>query len=212
MTDTTSTDLGPFFKRYDRRNRLFLATAFAASLALSAVIAAHMLTAAGVKGAAVLWGAGVVSPPLGLAAWWIFGEVLALGRRRASPPDGSHPVGASDARDGVRIANAGFAFNVVFAVTVTTGQLLMALLLFGVRAPGDLIARATLAAMGAVTIYLGNLWPRMPTPRAPEQRAATRMKANRSSGWLMVIVGLLVILLGLFLPLLYPFVRSLPRP
>ncbi len=56
------------------------------------------------------------------------------------------------------------------------------------------------AWVGAVTIYLGNLWPRMPTPRAPERKAATTMKVNRFSGWLMVIIGVL----GLFLPLLHP--------
>jgi hypothetical protein len=57
---------------------------------------------------------------------------------------------------------------------------------------------------GAVTIYLGNLWPRMPTPRAQGRKAAIMMKANRISGWVMVIFGLLVVLLGLFLPLLHP--------
>jgi hypothetical protein len=80
----------------------------------------------------------------------------------------------------------------------------MASLVFGYRIPGDLIARVIMLVVGAVTIYLGNLWPRMPTPRAPERTAAIRMKANRISGWVMVISGLLVVLLGLFLPLLVP--------
>ena len=206
MTTATSTDLGPFFNRYDRRNRLVLGAAISASLVLSAVIATRLLTteAPGAKGIALLWGMGVVFSPLVITAWWIFGELMALGRRKASPPDGSHPAGADDACNGVRIAKAGFAFNLVLIATAIAAQVLLALLVFGYPVRGDLIARVTTVAMGAVTIYLGNLWPRMPTARGPGQKAAIRMKANRFSGWLMVFVGVLVVLLGLFLPLLYP--------
>jgi hypothetical protein len=80
----------------------------------------------------------------------------------------------------------------------------MASLVFGYPVPGVLIARVIMVTEGAVTIYLGNLWPRMPTPRASDRKAAIMMKANRISGWVMVIFGLLVVLLGLFLPLLHP--------
>jgi hypothetical protein len=211
MTDATSfdmgsTDLGPFFKRYDRRNRLVLGAAISASLVLSAVIATHVLTTGGpgAKFVAIVWGMGVVFPPLGIAGWWTFGELIALGRRRGTPPAGPLPTGADDARNGVRIANAGFAFNLAFVAALITGQALMASLVFGYPVPGVLIARVIMVTEGAVTIYLGNLWPRMPTPRAQGRKAAIMMKANRISGWVMVIFGLLVVLLGLFLPLLHP--------
>ena len=205
-TETALTDLGPFFRRYDLRNRIVLGASACASLVLAAVIATRVLTTGtpGLRGIAAVWGVGVVMPPLVIAAWWTFGELIAFGRRKASPPDGSHPAGAVDARNGVRIANAGFAFNLVLIGTLIIGQLLMAFLVFRSPVPGPLIARATMVAMGLVTIYLGNLWPKMPTPRAPERAAAARMRANRFSGWLMVTVGAVALLLGLFLPLLNP--------
>jgi hypothetical protein len=138
---------------------------------------------------------------------------MAYGRRKTSLRDGRHPASSDDARNGVGIANGGFAFNVVLTATMLIQQALMALFVFGYLVPiGVWITRATCIAVGAVTIYLGNLWPRMPTPRAPESKAAIRMRANRSGGWLMVMFGLMVILLGVFLPLLNPVVRSLPRP
>jgi hypothetical protein len=74
---------------------------------------------------------------------------------------------------------------------------------------GEWIARGLMVALGAVTIYLGNLWPRMPTPRTAERSAVIRMKVNRVNGWVMVITGLLTMLLGAFLPLLRP---HLPHP
>jgi hypothetical protein len=88
-----------------------------------------------------------------------------------------------------------------------TQQILMALLAFGhpLGYPvGFLIPRVTMIAVGAVTIYLGNVWPRMPTPRGPEPRAAATMKVNRRVGWFMVIFGLLIVLFGLFLPSIVP--------
>lgn len=212
LTDASATDLGPFFKRYDRRNRLVLGAALVVSLVLSAVIAAHLLTTggAGLKRLPVVWGMGIMFPPLFIAGWWTFGELIALGRRKHYRPDGSHPAGAVDARNGVRIANAGFVFNLALMANSIVGQVLMASMVFGYRIPGDLIARVLMLLVGAVTIYLGNLWPRMPTPRAPERKAAMTMKANRISGWVLVTIGLLMILLGLFLPLLVPGLRHHP--
>jgi hypothetical protein len=212
MTDTYLADLAPFFERYDRRNRLVFVAAISASLTLSAVIFMHGALLAGGTGAtpAAVWGFGIVFSPLVLVAWQIFGELIALGRRRSSLPDGSQPASADDARNGVRIANAGFVFNLGLMAALITQQACMALYVFGYQS-GDLVPRATTVAVGAVSIYLGNLWPRLPTPRTPEPRAAIRMKANRFAGWLMVIVGVLVVLLGLFLPALYPLLRELHR-
>jgi hypothetical protein len=212
FADGPSTDLSPFFRRYDRRNRIVLGAALGAGLVLSAVVATRLLT----TGAPVprlappAWIMGVVFPPLLIAGWWTFGELIALGRRKHNQPDGSHPAGADDARNGVRLANAGFAFNLVLLAATITGQVLMVLMVLGIHIRGDLIARAIMVVEGGVTIYLGNLWPRMPTPRVPERKAAATMKANRVSGWVMVVFGLLMILLGLFLPLLVPGLRHQP--
>ena len=209
MTDATVTDMAPFYQRYDRRQRLVFVTAICASLVLSAIIFKHGVSR-GVEPAAVranLWGFGILFAPVFIVGWQIFTELLVRWRRRASSPNGRHPAGMEDARNGMRIANRGFVFNVVVTAAVIMQQAIVALLAFG-YSTGDLIPRATCVAVGAVSIYLGNLWPRMPTPRAPPQKAAIRMKANRFAGWLMVIVGLLIVLLGLFLPLIYPLVRA----
>jgi hypothetical protein len=208
MSDTTLTDLGPFFERYDRRNRCLMVTGICASLILSALIATRLLAtgAPGLKGVAVMWGTGVVFSPLFISAWSAFGVLTALRRRKAASPDGRHPLGAVDAGNGMRIVNAGFAFNLALIGTMLTGQLLMAMLAFGFghQVRGDLVARAIMLTVGAATIYLGNLWPRMPVSRAPAQKAALRMKANRYAGWLLVIIGLLIALWGLFFPNISP--------
>ncbi len=208
MTDMTLTDLGPFFRRYNRRNRFVLGAAVAASVAMSATTATRLLSTggSGVRGPGVVWGEGVVLAPLVIAAWWACGELIAHGRRKASPADGSHPAGDLDARNGVRIAMAGFVFSLALVTAMIAMQASMALLAFGYQFQGELIGRAITIAMGLATIYLGNLWPRMPTART----AWRQMQVNRFWGWMMVIAGLLVVLLGLFLPLLYPVVRSLP--
>jgi hypothetical protein len=212
MTDTVLTDLGPFFERYDRRQRLVFTAAISVSLTLSAVILSRGVTMVAPPAIReMVWVLGILFAPVFIVGWWTFAEYMARKRRRTSQADGRHPASADDARNGVRIANGGFAFNIVVTAAVVVQQAVMALMASG-HLLGDLIPRATCVAVGVVTIYLGNLWPRMPTPRAPEQTAAKLMRAHRSGGWLMVICGLLVVLLGLSMPLLYPVVRELPRP
>jgi len=205
MTDSTLTDMAPFLERCDHRNRLVSVAALSASLVLSAVNVLHgMLTTGGTSRTppAMLWVFGIVFTPLVIVSWWCFTELMAR-RGRASSPDGRRPALADDARNAVRVANAGFVFHLGLNAAVVAQQAFWGLATFGYPV-GDLIPRATTVAVGAATIYLGNLWPRFPTPRAPERKAAARMKVNRFSGWLMVIIGVLVVLLGLFLPLLYP--------
>jgi hypothetical protein len=206
MSDTTSIDLARFFERYDTRNRLVFVAAISASLVMSAVIFAHgPATTLGLTAtkAESTWWYGVMFSPLFIAGWWTFGELVAFGRRKGKPPAGPLPTAAVDVSNGVRIANAGFAFNVAVTVTVVVSQALMVFFVFGYPvAAGEWIARATMLAVGAVTIYLGNLWPRMPVPRVADRTAAVRMKVNRASGWIMVGCGLMVILLGLFMPYL----------
>ena len=212
LANRSQTDLGPFFRRYDRRNRFVLGAAAVASLILSAVIATRLLDTGGasLKGLPVVWAMGVAFAPLFIAGWWTFGELIAWGRRKAQPRDGSHPAGADDARNGVRIANAGFVFNLALIANAIIGQALMATLVFGYAVPGVLITRAIMVMVGAATVYLGNLWPRLPTPRAPEREASVRMRVNRFCGWVVVTFGLLIILLGLFLPVLVPNLRGHP--
>jgi hypothetical protein len=211
MTDTSQIDLGltdlaPFFERFDRRNRLVFVAAISVSLVMSAVILAHGPPTPGwmpAKAAATAWWFAILFTPVFLVGWYVFGEFIALGRRRGRPPAGPLLTGTDDARNGVRIANAGFAFNLVLMATTVIGQALWMPFVFGYRvSAGEWIARAIMLAVGAATIYLGNLWPRTPVPRAPERTAAIRMKVNRISGWMMVITGLLAVLLGLFLPFL----------
>jgi len=205
MTDTT-TDMTGFLERYDQRQRLLFTAALSAALVLSAVIVTHVLMTgeAGPKPVAgAVWLLGVVFPPLFVVGWWSYAEHLVRARRKTAAPDGRFPTSAHDAHNGVRIANAGFVFNIGVMASVIAQQAVMALMAFG-RPTGDLVPRATCVAVGVVTIYLGNLWPRMPMPRPPGRTTATRMKSNRMGGWVMVIGGVLVVLLGLFMPLLYP--------
>jgi hypothetical protein len=206
MTDTTLTDMAPFFERHEHRSRLVSVAAISASLVLSAVIFAHGVRATGAASAtpaSMTWAFGVVFTPVVTIAWWGFTEWMARRRRKGASADGGYPAGMDDARNGVRVANAGFLFHIGLNGAVLAQQAFWALVTFGYPV-GDLIPRATTVAVGAATIYLGNLWPRLPTARAPEPVAAKLMKVNRFCGWLMVTTGLLVVLLGLFLPLLYP--------
>jgi hypothetical protein len=216
MTDTASPDLGPidlapFFERYDRKNRLVFVAAISASLTMSAVMFAHGPPAAGwihPQAAETARWFGILFAPVFLAGWYVFGALMAHGRRKSRSPVGPLPTSEDDARNGVRVANAGFVWNLILTATMIVQQALWLPFVFGYRvAAGVLIARAIMLTVGAATIYLGNLWPRMPAPRAPGRTAAIRMKVNRISGWVMVVFGLLVILLGLFLPLLVPGLR-----
>ncbi len=199
MADTTSTDLAPFHKRYDQRQRLMFVAALSASVVLSAVNAMHANEAPGARAAPLLWASGIVFGPLFIAAWWGVTELIARWRDRRPPP-----ASADDARNGVRIANAGFAYNAALIAAVIGSQVIVALSAAG-YAGGAWIGRATLVAVGAALICLGNVWPRFPTPRAPGQAAARAMRINRLWGWLMVIMGLLSVLSGLFLPPHHPW-------
>ena len=194
MTDTTRAELAPFFERYDRRNRLLFVAAIPASLALSAVILTH-----GAPTTRLLW-LPIVTPPLFIVAWWGVMELIARWRDGMPPP-----ASADDARDGRRIANAGFAYNVALTAAAIGAQAIVALAGLGYSG-GEWIGRATGVAVGAALICLGNVWPRLRTRRGPAQKAASEMKINRLWGWLMVIMGLLS---GLFPSLFHPLVAAL---
>jgi hypothetical protein len=212
MSDMSAMDLPAFFARYDRNVRRLMLAAICATLLLSAVNAGQLLTAGtSAKPIGAMWGMGVFYSPFLSIGWWIFTEFMA--RRRNAAPDAGIPANADDARNGMRIANAGFAFTAVLMTVGITQQIFMGLTIFGyhISPPGGwAFSRIVMLLVGGVTIYLGNLWPRMPVSRAPEQKAAARMKANRISGWFMVIVGLGIILLGLFLPYIAP--PGIPAP
>jgi hypothetical protein len=212
MSNTLWPGMAAFYQRYDRRMRQLMASAMSAGLLLSAVVATHLLDAgkADAKLAGMLWQFGVLFPPAFTAAWWLFTELMARGRRKASPPDWRLPTGEDDARNAMRIANAGFLFTLALTATGFANQALMAALAFDQplgQPAGQWITRAIMVIVGAVTMYLGNVWPRMPILRAPEQKPAAQMRAHRLIGWSLVIFGLMIVLLGLFLPLL-----QVPRP
>lgn len=207
LDDAGLTDLRPFFERYDRRYRQMMVAALCASLMLATAIATRLGAGAspGLRGVSVMWGTGVVFTPLFIAAWWGIWGLVALRRRRTAPFDISRPAGPVDAGNGMRLAHAGFAFNLALMAAMLAGQVVILLVVFGFGPfRGDLIARAIMLTVGAATIYLGNLWPRMPVARAPDGKAARQMKANRYSGWFMVIVGLGVFLWGIFAPFAPP--------
>jgi hypothetical protein len=204
MTDMTSTDMARFHERYDQRQRLLFVAVLCASLVLSAVNFAQTSGAPGAKAAPMLWGFGIVFPPLFIVTWWGVMELIARWRDRRAPP-----TTAVDVRNGVRLANAGFAYNVAITGALIGSQAIVALAAFGYSG-GDWIGRAIALAMGAALIWLGNTWPRFPTPRAPAQKAARVMRINRLWGWLMVIMGLLSVLSALFLPPLVPWVSHHP--
>jgi hypothetical protein len=207
MSDTILAGLDSFYERYDRRVRRLMAGALCVSLLLSTAIAASAVGSQGAdpKLASVLWRFGVIFPPSFTALWWIFTELMARGRRKATRPDWRLPETADDARNGMRIANAGFVFTLGLTATIVANQALMALPAFGhpLGQPlATLAGRVIMVIVGAVTMYLGNVWPRMPALRAPDQRPHTQMKANRLIGWFMVLLGASFVLLGLFLPTL----------
>ncbi len=202
MTATLSPDMIVFYRRYDRKLRRLMAAALGASLLLSAIMASRLLTAGGLDSiaSASVWRFAIGFTPLFTAAWWIFTELMALGRRRATVPDWRLPTTPVDSRNARRIANAGFVFTLGLMATQIANQALTALLVFGhpIGYPaGEWVARATMVIVGGVTIYLGNVWPRMPTPRAPELKPAFQMKAHRLIGWFMVLFGLGIVLFGL---------------
>jgi hypothetical protein len=194
MTDMISTDMARFHARYDRRNRLLFAAALGASLALSAVNFMRTAGALGAKAAPLMWGLGILFPPLFVVAWW--GAMELIARWRDGLPAATN---SDDARDGVRIANAGFAYNLALTAAVIGSQAIVALAAYGYSG-GAWIGRAAAVAVGAALICLGNVWPRLRTRRA---RAASEMKINRLWGWVMVILGLLSVLAGLF-PSVFP--------
>lgn len=207
MSYSTMIDQNAFFARYDRKMRLLLAAALCAGLVMSFVIAGQALATSGgdAKLVSNVWRFGILFPPLLTIIWWAFTEIMAHGRRKASP---MRPVTSEvDAHNAIRIANAGLVFTIALTVVGVVGQVTTALLVFGhplAYAQSIWSARLTMLTVGMVTIYLGNVWPRMPVSRAPEKRSARQMKVARLTGWFMVIFGSGIVLLGLFLPYIAP--------
>ena len=199
MTDMTQAGMVRFHQRYDLKQRLLYAASLSASLVLSAVMLAHgTLTGGGLQWFTIAFF------PLFIGAWWVAQEFIVRWR------DGRLPMSEDDAPNGVRIANAGFLFSVALMACLLGGQTVATLATFG-YAVTDWVPRATMVACGVALICLGNVWPRLPTPRARAARAAKEMKINRLWGWVMVLQGLGLVLLGPFLPLAYPVLRSLLR-
>jgi hypothetical protein len=202
MTDTPFIDVAPFLERHERRTLRIFITMLSVSLVLSAIIVARGTLTAGEPGASdiELW---LVAAPAPLVIFMLWIGPVLYDRKRPVLPDGSLPMNTDDARNIARVANAGGIFVTGMYAVMIAGQALWVSRSFGVLPSLDMNpvwgARAVLLATGALSIYFGNVWPMMPTPRAPEHKPATRMKYNRFVGWLTVILG---VLLGLaaFLP------------
>lgn len=203
MTDTAPIDIAPFLERHDRRTRRGFIAMFFISFILSAVIFAHGALATGAPGAVLsdLW-TPIVIAPLIIAGLWIASARSA--RKRPAFIDGRLPTNPDDARNVERVANAGAVFVTGVCAIMIAVQAFEALSVFGVLPSPGMDSgwglRAVLMGVAALMLYFGNVWPRMPTARAPEQNPAAHMKYNRFAGWLWVIFGILLGLAALVLP------------
>ncbi|MBS1240467.1 MAG: hypothetical protein H6R45_1173 [Proteobacteria bacterium] len=201
MTDTNLVDMKPFLERHERRARHIFIAMLSVSLTLSAVVFTRAVLKGGAPGEVLLtlW-MPVVQGPLTIGVLWIASALY--GRKRPLPFDGSLPMNPDDARNAARVANAGLVFVTGFGVVAIAGQVFWLLWKAGLLPDaGDWGFRATLAAIGALSAYFGNVSTRMPTPRAPEAKPGVRMKYNRLAGWMCVLLGLGFAFAGLFLPL-----------
>jgi hypothetical protein len=213
MTETTqndisSVDMAPFFARHDRRTRLTFNAMIVISLALSVAIYLRFRVNASVLDEVPPWPSflvlAIIVAPFSILALWIAGKWYGKSRPPAQP-DGSFPMGADDARNVARVANAGAVFVTGYGLVMIAIQLFWALRMFGIVPPTDPAAtgpgfRAVLLAVAGLMIYFGNVGPRMPIPRAPEDKPAVRMKYNRLSSWMTVVFGALLGVAALFAP------------
>jgi hypothetical protein len=203
MSDTTFTDMTPFFERYERRSRRVIVALVCASLAVAAGVFAYGAFTTGAPGAvlAKLWASIVLYPFIGVVLWTC---TALYARSRRMPPGGRRPMNSDDARNAAYVANAGFTFVACVGLIMIATQAGLALGYFGVLQPlyksGDWIARASVVASGVLIMYFGNAWAKTPMPRAPQRKAAAMMKCRRVLAWLMVIYGFLLGLAALFLP------------
>jgi hypothetical protein len=203
MTDTPPIDMAAFFARHDRVTRRTFVATIAVSLAVSAGSLGYAALAAESPRpvGAELW-VQMVLIPLFLIAFRA--AVLRWGGKRPMLPDGSLPMIADDARSARQVANAGAVFVAGLGVAVIATQASAALEYFDAFASlggaDEWLGRAGLAGMGGLMVYFGNAWPRMPTPRAPDQKPATQKTFNRRYGWMVVTTGLLFVLAALLLP------------
>lgn len=200
MTDTPI-DMAPFFARHDRATRRIFVAAIAVSLAVCVGSLGYAALATGSPRpiGAELWVLTVLIPLFLIA----FRTALRRwGGTRPVLPDGTLPMNPDDARSARRVANAGAVFVAGIGVSVIATQVSVALGYFDVPlGEADAwLGRAGLAGMGALMVYFGNAWPRMPTPRAPHQKPATHKTFNRLYGWMVVSTGVLFVLAALLLP------------
>lgn len=203
MTDPAPVDMAPFLASHDRMTRLTFVVTATVSLAVSvgSIAFGAFATGAARPIGADLW-LPMVLIPLFLIAFQV--ATMRWGRKRPTLPDGSLLMNPDDARGARRVASAGGIFVAGIAVAMIATQANVALDYFGILASlgnaGEWLGRAGLAATGGLMVYFGNVWPRMPTARAPGQKPAVQQKFNRLYGWMVVTTGLLFALASL-LPL-----------
>lgn len=204
MNDNTLTDMTPFLARQDSRTQhLFIALLFA-SLMVSALTFMRGVLDVQNPGAirSGIWFPIVVYPLLIVVFWC---SIKLWQRKQPKPPGGRYLMNADDARNTARVANTGFVFTTGFGLVMIASQAGIALRVLGTPgladSNGDWMGRAVLIALGCLAIYMGNVWPKMPASRAPQDKPATQMKYNRLGGWLNVMVGVAMAVPALFLPL-----------
>jgi len=201
MSDVAMVDMGPFMRRHDRRSRRFFVAMTTISLLTSAAIFTHGVLGRGSPQdiAGSLWTPILICPLLIIVFWHLH---VRAARKRLTRPDGSLPTNPDDARNAARIANVGAALLAGFGVVLIVVQVATALAVFGALPGlhGTSLGRALTVGMGALMAYWGNAFPRMPTARAPDKKPATQSRFNRIYGWVVVILGLLMVIVGLLSP------------
>jgi hypothetical protein len=203
MNDMALTDMTSFLERHDHWSRRVRLAMISASFAVSAILLVYgMRTLGSLAALGKLWFP-IVAYPLFTAAFWT--GIALWARTRPKPPGGRFLMNADDARNVARVANVGFIFVLGLAAVTIASQVGTALEISGtlksLGATGEWVGRTILVALGALSIYFGNAWPRMPTPRAGDQKPATQTRYKRLGGWWCVIVGLGMALPALLLPI-----------
>lgn len=203
MPDTPPIDMAPFFARHDRTTRRAFAATIAGTLAVSVGSLAYGVLGSGAPRpvGAELWLPMLLIP---LFAIGFRAGIVRWTRNRQVLPDGTLPVNADDARSARRVANAGAIYVAGVGLAMIAAQASIVSEYFdaldSLGQVGDWLGRVGLAAVGCLTAYFGNAWPRMPTPRSPDQKPATQKTFNRLYGWIVAIFGLLLVLAALLLP------------
>lgn len=181
-------------------DRILLAL-FGVSVVLAVIIFAGGLavgqTAADIV--ADIWELVLLCPALILMIWFC-GRIAAEQARRTLPPDLSEDA----RRNAWTVARTGRRFAIGFCLIVLAVQGVWALGMAGVPQAlnwnPDIFMRLVFAAIGLLFIYIGNVMPKTPLPRAARDNPGPQLRLNRISGWVWVLHGATIAIGALLLP------------